>query len=164
MVSRKYAGLLELGGTIGGAYLIRRGMFMPWELPKLMDPDMARHGWQALKPIFQLNDATKEIEIPENKLRILEMTKYMRNQLLRDADWAGMAHSLEIRVPLVDQILFSSLAPLLGSVESPTKRDMAETTRPALPKAVLNRPKSGFSIPIHNWVAENSHKKNDYCR
>ena len=26
----------------------------------------------------------------------------MRNQLLRDADWAGMAHSLEIRTPLVD--------------------------------------------------------------
>ena len=30
----------------------------------------------------------------------LEMSCYMRNQLLRDADWAGMAHSLEIRVPL----------------------------------------------------------------
>ena len=161
MASPKYAGLLELGGTFGGAYLIRRGMFMPWELPELMDPDMARHGWQALKPILRLNDATEGIEIPENKLRILEMTKYMRNQLLRDADWAGMAHSLEIRVPLVDPILFSSLAPLLGRAKSPTKRDMAETTRPALPEAVLNRPKSGFSIPVHNWIAESGSKGSD---
>jgi len=33
----------------------------------------------------------------------------MRNQLLRDADWAGMAHSLEIRVPLVDVELLELL-------------------------------------------------------
>ena len=29
----------------------------------------------------------------------------MRNQLLRDTDWASMAHSLEVRVPLVDAVL-----------------------------------------------------------
>ena len=32
----------------------------------------------------------------------LEKRLYLRNQLLRDADWAGMAHGVEIRVPLVD--------------------------------------------------------------
>ncbi len=32
----------------------------------------------------------------------LESTHYLRNQLLRDADWAGMAHGVEIRVPLAD--------------------------------------------------------------
>src|SRR4030095_8223630 len=31
--SPKYAGLFEYGGTYAGAYLLRRGMFMPWELP-----------------------------------------------------------------------------------------------------------------------------------
>ncbi len=154
VTSPKYAGLLELGDTLGGAYLIRRGMFMPWELPELMDPDMARDGWQALEPILRLNDATAGIETPENKVRILEMTKYMRNQLLRDADWASMAHSLEVRVPLVDPILFSGLAPILGSATSPTKRDMALTPRPALPTAILNRPKTGFSIPVEEWLAE----------
>ena len=33
---------------------------------------------------------------------MLESSLYMRNQLLRDTDWASMAHSLEVRVPLVD--------------------------------------------------------------
>jgi asparagine synthase (glutamine-hydrolysing) len=37
----------------------------------------------------------------------------MRNQLLCDADWAGMAHSLEIRVPLVDFTLLRALAPVI---------------------------------------------------
>src|SRR5439155_2537860 len=40
LTSPKYAGLLEYGGTYGGAYLLRRGMFMPWELPDLLDPEM----------------------------------------------------------------------------------------------------------------------------
>ena len=37
----------------------------------------------------------------------------MRNQLLRDADWASMAHSVEVRTPLVDASLLRQLAPLL---------------------------------------------------
>ena len=36
------------------------------------------------------------------KVAVLESSLYMRNQLLRDTDWASMAHSLEVRVPLVD--------------------------------------------------------------
>jgi asparagine synthase (glutamine-hydrolysing) len=35
--SPKYAGLLEYGGSYAGAYLLRRGLFMPWELPEVMD-------------------------------------------------------------------------------------------------------------------------------
>jgi asparagine synthase (glutamine-hydrolysing) len=41
--SPKYAGLLEYGGSLGGAYLLRRGLFMPWELP-VLHPDIARQG------------------------------------------------------------------------------------------------------------------------
>ncbi|MBM09910.1 MAG: asparagine synthase (glutamine-hydrolyzing) [Magnetovibrio sp.] len=159
MTSPKYASILELGNTIGGAYFIRRGLFMPWELPEFMEPDMVHDGWKALEPISRLNDTVTGIPSPENKLRILEMTMYMRNQLLRDADWAGMAHSLEIRVPLIDPILFSSLAPLLGTTNSPTKRDMANTPRPALPDTILDRPKTGFSIPLEKWLSESPRDK-----
>jgi asparagine synthase (glutamine-hydrolysing) len=38
LTSPKYAGLFEFGGTYAGAYLLRRGMFMPWELPKCWTP------------------------------------------------------------------------------------------------------------------------------
>ena len=46
----------------------------------------------------------------------LESAHYMRNQLLRDADWAGMAHGVEIRVPLVDVTLLRSLAPAIDGL------------------------------------------------
>ena len=61
------------------------------------------------------------------KVSALEMVWYMRNQLLRVADWAGMAHSLEIRVPLVDIVLLRKIAPLLASNHRPGKLDMAGT-------------------------------------
>lgn len=152
--SPKYAGLLEYGTRPGDAYLLRRGLFMPWELPGVMDPDMARAGWRALAPRLRLNDSVAGIDGPVRQVHALEMQFYMRNQLLRDADWAGMAHGVEIRVPLVDVALFRALSPALGRAHAPTKRDMAAALSPALPDAVLNRPKTGFFIPVHDWLGD----------
>ena len=158
MASPKYAGLLELGGSYGGAYLLRRGMFMPWELPAVMDPEMARQGWQALQPITRLDADAEGIPGGANKVRLLETAWYMRNQLLRDADWAGMAHSLEIRVPLVDPELFRALAPALAGTRPPSKLDMAAAPSRALPRAILNRPKTGFFVPVEKWVRDSAGK------
>jgi asparagine synthase (glutamine-hydrolysing) len=80
----------------------------------------------------------------------------MRNQLLRDADWAGMAHSVEIRVPLVDWTLLTRLAPVLAGGSPPGKREMALAPRRRLPTAVLDRPKTGFMVPVHEWLARSS--------
>ena len=77
----------------------------------------------------------------------------MRNQLLRDADWAGMAHSVEIRVPFVDADLFKSLAPLLVSGHPPGKQDLSRVPLHAPPGEVVGRVKTGFSIPVANWLA-----------
>ena len=76
----------------------------------------------------------------------------MRNQLRRDADWAILAHSLEVRVPLVDQELYKAVAPLLNSSCPPTKRDMARAPQTPLPKEILHRRKTGFSIPVRDWL------------
>jgi asparagine synthase (glutamine-hydrolysing) len=152
--SPKYAGLLEYGGNYAGAYLLRRGLFMPWELPEVMDPDLARAGWAELQPLVRLEATIPRV--PEDFLKVsaLEMVWYMRNQLLRVADWAGMAHSLEIRVPLVDIVLLRKIAPLIASKHRPEKTDMAGTLATPLPEAVLQRAKSGFFVPVRRWLAE----------
>ncbi|CAA7621658.1 asparagine synthase (glutamine-hydrolyzing) [Magnetospirillum sp. UT-4] len=149
----KAASILELGTRYGDAYLLRRGLFMPWELPQVMDPDMARAGWRALAPRLALNGAVAGIAAPRLKVSALEMSFYMRNQLLRDSDWAGMAHSLEIRVPLVD---VEVLRAVLAMTPLPGKRDMAASARPALPAAVLGRAKTGFFVPVAQWLGESS--------
>jgi asparagine synthase (glutamine-hydrolysing) len=82
------------------------------------------------------------------------MACYMRNQLLRDADWAGMAHSLEIRVPLVDVDLRGAVAPLLSSPEPLTKLDMARSPKRRLPEDVVRRHKTGFAVPVRDWLLQ----------
>ncbi|MEK7706479.1 MAG: asparagine synthase C-terminal domain-containing protein, partial [Verrucomicrobiota bacterium] len=174
--SPKYAGLLEYGSSYADAYLLRRGLFMPWELPELLEPDLVREGWEELNTLALLNltagllsqrSAIRDRRsvpnsdfCPLNSGRVrvsaLEMCWYMRNQLLRDSDWAGMAHSLEIRVPLVDVAVLHAVAPLLASETPPTKRDMALTPRSPLPAALLARPKTGFSVPVRDWLLRDS--------
>jgi asparagine synthase (glutamine-hydrolysing) len=105
-------------------------------------------GWQALQPLVRLEETIPQPSEDFLTVSALEMVWYMRNQLLRVADWAGMAHSLEIRVPLVDIMLLRRVAPLLGTKHRPTKLDRTRTLATPLPVEVLQRPKSGFLVPV----------------
>ena len=154
--SPKYAGVFEFGTDYPGAYLLRRALHMPWELDRVLDPAMARQGLEALDLEAALAKTTDGIRSPRLKLTALELQWYMRNQLLRDSDWAGMAHSLEIRTPLVDVGLFRAILPQLAAAAPPGKRDMARTPRKALPSVVLNRAKTGFLVPVREWAARGS--------
>lgn len=152
--SPKYAGLLEYGGSLGGAYLLRRGLYMPWELPEIMDPDMARDGWRELNAMSVLAGITERIDNSRLAVSALEMTCYMKNQLLRDADWAGMAHSLEIRVPLADIELIDNTAGLFSGASHLQKRQVAEMVASQLPTEFFQRAKTGFSMPVRDWQEE----------
>ena len=161
--SPKYASLFEYGGSWGGAYLLRRGLFMPWELPEFLDPELVRTGWRDLGSIEKMNALVRPLSklkgvSPEGVdflcVSALEINHFMRTQLLRDADWAGMAHGVEIRVPLVDMELLRQLAPLRASQFSPRKREMVCSLRNPLRAEILERPKSGFNVPVREWMQE----------
>jgi asparagine synthase (glutamine-hydrolysing) len=91
-----------------------------------------------------------------DRVSVLETALYMRNQLLRDADWAGMAHSIEIRVPYVDNFFLAALPPgvLLAAVNA--KESVADIPRVPLPAASRNRSKTGFVTPIGGWIRESA--------
>ncbi len=153
MASVKYAGMLEYGGTYAGAYLLRRGLFMPWELPGILPREIAKEGWDRLAPLERLSETIVGIKSDRLKVSALEFVWYMRNQLLRDSDWAGMAHSVEIRVPLVDINVLRTLVPLLANRPVNGKRVLARVPEPKLPDWLLNRPKTGFVVPIRDWIS-----------
>lgn len=148
----KAAGLLEYGGTYEGAYLLRRGLFMPWELDTVLGADMARRGLSRLRPLRHIAALLRpRPRRAFSKVAVLESTMYMRNQLLRDTDWAGMAHSLEVRVPLVDAQLMSRIAAVTSKTPF-AKMLLGQSPTHALPAIVLSRPKTGFQTPIHSWL------------
>jgi asparagine synthase (glutamine-hydrolysing) len=151
--SPKFAGILEYGATTGGAYFLRRGLFMPWELPGLMDPDMVREGWRTLDPVVNLNKTVTGLSSDHHRISALETIFYMRNMLLRDTDWAGMAHSLEVRVPFVDVELIGAVGTFMNGFSGPTKKTMAQAVWDVVPQELLNRPKTGFSFPTRDWIA-----------
>ncbi|MDM8541607.1 asparagine synthase (glutamine-hydrolyzing) [Desulfococcaceae bacterium HSG9] len=154
--SPKYAGLFNYGADWSGAYLLRRGLYMPWELPDILDADMVREGWNTLKTMFLLERTVKKIKNEHLKVAALELNWYLRNQLLRDADWASMAHSLEIRVPFVDLPLLQTIAGMAYDHHSPTKHDMAQTPSKPLPDEIFRRSKTGFTVPIRKWLSDMS--------
>ncbi len=152
--SPKWAGVLEYGGTFEGAYLLRRALFMPWELDQFLDRDLIHEGLRDLATEGSLRQTVGDV--PDDRLRVsfLEMEWYMRSQLLRDADWAGMYHSLEIRTPFLDRNFFDTLLPLLMQKTSLSKNDLAKTPAKALPARVVRRKKTGFTTPVDRWIQE----------
>ena len=147
----KAAGLVEYGTSLPRAYLLRRALFMPWELPRVMDPPLARAGLAELSVEDDLCARVAGIRNPAMAVMALEMSCYMRNQLLRDADWAGMAHSLEIRVPLVDVELLRRWLPLAAHNLPFDRRRLLDAADPAIAAIIGGRPKSGFSVPMAEW-------------
>ncbi|MBT3069779.1 asparagine synthase (glutamine-hydrolyzing) [Rhodomicrobium sp. Az07] len=153
----KLAGLAELGGTYAGAYLLRRGLFMPWELQNILGRDLAGEGLRRLAPLMRVEgELTPCPRSPHARVAILESSLYMRNQLLRDTDWASMAHSLEVRVPLVDSVLLARLAQHLIALPSDGvafKEALAHSPSTALPSSITRRRKTGFSTPASHWIS-----------
>lgn len=152
ITSPKYAGLIEYSNNAGAAYLLRRSLYAPWELENHLDPELVKQGLAELKTRESLDATTKNISNDRLAVSALEMNWYMRNQLLRDADWAGMAQSLEIRVPLLDLDLLQKAAPWFAIYPDITKSEIAAIAAPTLPASVLNRPKTGFSVPVREWI------------
>jgi asparagine synthase (glutamine-hydrolysing) len=141
------------GHTWPGAYLVQRGLYMPWELPLVMEEEAARDGLETL----QIIDAIAAVLEPDpgtnfGRVGTLEAALYMRNQLLRDTDWASMAHSLEVRTPLVDAWFLRQIAPLLVVEGKKCKQYFAGAPDPPLPGWLRARPKSGFSVPLREWL------------
>jgi asparagine synthase (glutamine-hydrolysing) len=153
----KLRGLLRYGPSLGGAYFLRRGLFLPEELPGLLGRDAASEGLRIYDPVA---DAVRALSAGNGHaadawtaVHLLESARYMRNQLLRDSDWASMAWSVELRVPLVDAWLYRRLAANgFEPARSAGKAELVRRAAPELPAEVLRRPKTGFYIPVAEWM------------
>jgi asparagine synthase (glutamine-hydrolysing) len=150
----KAAGLLEYGDSLVHAWLLRRCVNPPWELAAILGRERAAAASAALDSDSILDGAvTPKPQTDVGIVAALEAGVYMRNQLLRDADWAGMAHSLEVRV---GSVALPVLARALTRVWTPPagKQFLGRVPNPPLPNAALARSKTGFSLPMAEWSVD----------
>ncbi|MGE0001168.1 MAG: asparagine synthase-related protein, partial [Fimbriimonadaceae bacterium] len=150
--SPKYASLLEYGGSVGGAYLLRRALFLPWEIRELLPKEIAAKGLEELDEPEISNDMVKPLHGTFTEIVALETTKYMVPRLLRDSDWASMYHSLELRVPFIDAPFLRVVMRRLEEEARHKKSDLLKIPSRPLPPSVTNRPKTGFMVPVTSWL------------
>lgn len=101
-------------------------------------------------------------ELPDDFAAISwsELNHYMRDMLLRDTDQMSMAHSVEVRVPLLDNALVDFVLGLPSKAKLETPPRLADVSKPLLvesvidllPEAVYRRKKQGFAIPMDAWM------------
>lgn len=145
---RRLAAFLESSCTPLRAFHAQRGIFTEAEARELTraltgsDPGAAEWSINAL---------------PENRLDMvsfLELSRYMRNQLLRDSDVFSMAHGLELRVPFVDTRLFEALRAIPAAQRLAAGKRLLLRAVPEVPAWVSNQPKRGFRFPFQEWMKE----------
>jgi asparagine synthase (glutamine-hydrolysing) len=88
-------------------------------------------------------------------ISVLELSSYVGERLLRDTDVAGMAASLEVRVPLLDHVLIETaarVAPARRFRPLGRKQLLRDLALDRLDPALFERPKSGFVLPIDTWA------------
>jgi asparagine synthase (glutamine-hydrolysing) len=111
----------------------------------------------ATEPVSLLNspEAWPSTDSFQHWMMAIDAQTYMVDDVLAKVDRAGMANSLETRIPLLDHRVFEFAWQLPLSMkirDGQGKWVLREILHKHLPKPMFDRPKKGFSIPLAAWL------------
>ena len=104
--------------------------------------------------VFSGHAAKANTDDPLALIQYLDLKTYLIGDINTKVDRASMAHSLEVREPLMDHKLVEWLATLPSTQKirgQEGKFLLKKAMESKLPNDVLYRPKMGFSVPLANW-------------
>ncbi|MCX8006022.1 MAG: asparagine synthase C-terminal domain-containing protein, partial [Burkholderiaceae bacterium] len=110
-------------------------------------------GYNAIE-VFRRHARQANPEDPLALIQYLDLKTYLVGDINTKVDRASMAHSLEVREPLMDHPLVEWLASLPSELKmrgGEGKWLLKRALEPHLPHAVLYRPKMGFAVPLASW-------------
>ncbi len=96
-----------------------------------------------------------ESRSPLSAISVMEQRLFLGERLLRDTDSTSMAASIEVRLPLVDQVLFENVNRLTDRQRyfpMQKKSVLRRIGLRGLDPSNFNRPKSGFVLPYDKWL------------
>jgi len=91
---------------------------------------------------------------PLSRIQYVDMKTYLVDDILTKVDRASMAHSLEVRCPLLDHKLMELIAQIPSGLklrQGKGKFIFKKALERILPPAVLTRKKKGFAVPVAEW-------------
>jgi asparagine synthase (glutamine-hydrolysing) len=114
----------------------------------------ARLGGYSAVEVFRRHAALAGTDDPLALIQYLDLKTYLVGDINTKVDRASMAHSLEVREPLMDHMLVDWLGTLPSSLkvrDGEGKWLLKKAMEPRLPRDVLYRPKMGFAVPLARW-------------
>lgn len=94
---------------------------------------------------------------PLTKIQYVDMKTYLVDDILTKVDRASMAHSLEVRVPILDHEFMELVATMPSKLKlngRNAKYIFKKGLEPLVPDDCLYRDKMGFSIPLSKWLRD----------
>jgi asparagine synthase (glutamine-hydrolysing) len=141
-----------------------------WLEGSLLDPDEAHFFWNGTfspEQLAQIRPGTNgsglrrlvdELRMAPNgvlqRYLTVDQNYYLPDDILYKTDRMSMAHSLEVRPPFLDHriVEFAATLPARLKIRGGTQKFvLRELMRGKLPETVVNRKKTGFDIPTHDW-------------
>jgi asparagine synthase (glutamine-hydrolysing) len=161
----------KLGAFLAGQtyfahpYFLARALFIPAQVAVLLTPEAGALLSQATPWHQRVAETLMRAQTcdPINTVSYLESAHYLVSTLLRDTDQMSMAHSLEVRVPLIDHELVEFMMHLPGNLKisyQPSAISHQPSAKPllvnalngSLPDEVVYRQKSPFTFPWERWL------------
>lgn len=142
---RRVGDLLRQTPSLDRAYRTYRGVFTRAEAKKLTTEFLGD------VPVAEAVDIAIDADV-EDATSWLELTRYMTNQLLRDADTMGMSQGVEIRVPFVDAHVVDTAFSIAHRDRLRPGKALLREAVPEIPAWIAGQPKQGFMFPIEDWL------------
>jgi asparagine synthase (glutamine-hydrolysing) len=127
-----------------------QNLFYEKELPLLL----GKLSTEAIKYFPELKDLKRKLS-PTETQAMFDFNVYLKDDLLVKVDRATMKHSLETRVPLLDYRIVEfafNLDEKLKLKGNISKYLLKEVLYDFVPREYFDRPKKGFSVPLHQWL------------
>jgi asparagine synthase (glutamine-hydrolysing) len=152
----KLPDMVSCGDDLLALYQLAYALFLPGFQRELLAPGFAEAlaDGLPLEMRQRLSAGTRD-RTPLSAISLMEQRLFVGERLLRDNDVASMASSLELRVPLVDQVLFESVDRLPEQARFRPLGRKAMLRRiglRGLDPALFERPKRGFVLPFDRWI------------
>jgi asparagine synthase (glutamine-hydrolysing) len=157
IAAKKRATLAASDGELASLYAPLRQVLLREQRTDVLQPDWAERSQAWADPYLPMlgkafsNGHGQEVL---GCVSYAEARTYMHDVLLRDTDQLGMAHALEVRVPLLDHALAEYVVSLPDAYKRPNgvpKRLLVDSVG-CLPATVTRRAKQGFTLPFATWM------------
>ncbi len=155
-VLRGKAFLSNIARTPWEAYLHTVSGIHEADKLRLLRPDV-RQSLAGYRTATLFEDLYRAADGPDalSRIQYIDFKTSLPNGILTKVDRASMAHSLEVRCPLLDHHLVEYVASLPSGFKlngTRTKHILKDAVRGLVPAEIIERKKIGFSMPLSTWL------------